>query len=322
MTIRELWHTSPSHSEIRIKAVNSFKETDVMIKSEYSLISAGTERIVATGAVPRNIEEEMAVPGMEGSFHFPIKYGYSLVGKVIHGPPRLLDKYLHIMHPHQDYVFTEGHKYNLIPKDFPLKRAVYTPIMETALNVLWDSDISAGDRVLVCGFGLVGAVIALLLSRIPAVFVTILENDADRCNVASSFGFQLFSEYTVPRGGFDCAVNTSGAQEGLQICIDSTANDASILEASWYGNYPVQVNLGTHFHPGRKKIISSQVSRIPLAKSGRFTYERRKATVFELLKDDRLDRIPLREISFEEAPQIFDSIRKKLYNQLCTIIRY
>lgn len=87
MTIKELWHTDSLHTEIRTKELLPPDGT-LIIRSEYSLISAGTERIVASGLVPEEIYSFMKVPGMEGSFSFPLKYGYSVAGKVAGGPGR------------------------------------------------------------------------------------------------------------------------------------------------------------------------------------------------------------------------------------------
>ncbi len=57
----------------------------LLIESLYSLVSLGTERLVASALMPAAIWNQMAVPYMEGSFSLPCKYGYSLVGRVLKG---------------------------------------------------------------------------------------------------------------------------------------------------------------------------------------------------------------------------------------------
>ena len=49
----------------------------------------------------------------------------------------------------------------------PDARAVLAANMETALNGLWDAAPRLGDRVAVIGAGVVGALAAALLARLP-----------------------------------------------------------------------------------------------------------------------------------------------------------
>jgi hypothetical protein len=89
----------------------------------------------------------------------------------------------------------------------------------------------------------------------------------------------------------------------------------------WYGDLKVSIKLGSYFHTGQK-IISSQVSNIPLDKISRYSLKRRKQVVFELLKNDIYDRLPFQIISFEELPGVFKKIRNQAYLDFCTIIQY
>ena len=322
MTIRELWHTDQHHSEIRSKKINSTKREPIIIRSLYSLISTGTERIVCRGEVPLEMEKIMEVPGMEGSFRFPVKYGYSLAGIVEQGPTDISGKKVHLMYPHQDYVAGNITGLSIVPEKIPVQRAVLASNMETALTAVWDSGISAGDEVLVSGFGLIGALIAIILSRIPAVNVTISEPDTFRKNLAKSFGFPLFEENTLPGRGFDCAINAAPSEISLQQCIDVTVQGALIVDVSWHGTSAVRLNLGTSFHAGRKRLISSQVSSIPQPKADRFSFARRKKIAFKILEDEIFDRLPVGEVSFAHAPSVFDQLRNGTYDQFCTRINY
>jgi len=100
--------------------------------------------------------------------------------------------------------------------------------------------------------------------------------------------------------------------------------EGKIIELSWYGTKSVQLNLGGDFHYQRKQIISSQVGQVPFEKSARWNYQRRKETVWELLKNPLFDAHITHEIPFTESPAFFDKLRNgEVQNEgLGWVIRY
>ena len=50
--------------------------------------------------------------------------------------------------------------------------------METAINAMWDSNPSIGDKVYVIGAGIVGLLMAYVLSRTFGIEVTVIDKDA------------------------------------------------------------------------------------------------------------------------------------------------
>ena len=60
--------------------------------------------------------------------------------------------------------------------------------VETAVNALWDAAPLLGDRVTVVGAGMVGCCVARLLSRFPALQVTLVDVDVSRADVAVNSG--------------------------------------------------------------------------------------------------------------------------------------
>jgi len=318
MIVKEFWHLNTSESEIREHDFQS--KEDIIIKSLYSLVSTGTEKIISLGMVPPEIHSSMRVPYMDGNFNMPVKYGYSLVGEVVSGGKEFLGKTVHLMHPHQDIAFVSEQDIMIVPDNIPAKRAVLTSNMETALNGLWDSKISPGDNVLICGFGSIGALTAILMKQIPAVNVFIHEISESRKQIAKSFGFHIFDKEAA-FNQFDVAINASGSEDALQICINNTLPGGLVNEMSWYGDRVISLKLGSYFHTGQK-IISSQVSNIPLDKLARYNLKRRKKVVFELLKNDIFDKLPFSFVEFDELPKVFHKIRNQTYNDFCTIVKY
>ena len=79
MKARALWFESPGNLSIRYEEVPPPRPGEVLIKALYSGISAGTELLVYRGEVPEGADTTLKA--ISGSFSYPIKYGYSLVGK-------------------------------------------------------------------------------------------------------------------------------------------------------------------------------------------------------------------------------------------------
>lgn len=316
-----LWHLSDKHSEIRqIQSVLSI-QGDCDIKTLYSLVSTGTERIVACGLVPENLHQSMRVPYMEGSFSFPVKYGYSLVGEVVNGPENLKRKIVHLLHPHQDYCTVLAEDVFVVPGDVPAPRATLASNLETALNALWDSGVSAGDKVLVVGFGLIGSLVTRLLTLLPAVQVVVVEVNPNRIQSANMMGFRTAGPEELD-ADFDLAFHCSSQEAGLQTCVDKTGVEGKIIELSWYGNKGITLHLGGTFHSQRKSIISSQVSSIPASKQARWNFYRRKEVVFELLKNPAFDQHITTVLPFSQLPGLFEKIRKGKAEALSYGINY
>lgn len=320
MTSTSLWHISPNQSKLQTEPLLLTNPKQIVVKSLYSLVSTGTERLVAMGNVPTTMYGAMRVPSMGGAFDFPIKYGYSLVGKVLSDGP-YQGKTVHLLHPHQDQLVTSPNSFSIIPEVIPAKRAALASNMETALNAIWDSGVTIGDKVMVCGFGMIGGLVARLLSLLPAVEVVILEKNAFRIAQAVEMGFTV--NPTILEN-VDYSFHTSGSSAGLQACIEAVGMEGKIIELSWYGTKSVQLNLGADFHYQRKQIISSQVGHVPFSKNARWDYSRRKAVVWELLKNPVFDTHLTNEIAFGDSPTFFEDLRNgAVLNQgLGWVLRY
>lgn len=312
-----LWHTSDHRS--LLKEAGLPEQASCYVKALYSLISTGTERLVARGQVPYALYASMKVPYMEGEFSFPVKYGYSLVGEVQEGPEEILGKKVHLLHPHQDFCRVEAHELTVLPDEVPPVRATLASNMETALNAVWDSGVSVGDRVLVVGFGVIGSLTARLLNSIAGVEVCVYDLDLKRSELARQMGFHSVDRM---RYDFDLAFHCSSSSEGLQSCVDHVGFEGRVVELSWYGEQSVMLQLGGSFHQQRKQIISSQVSSIPTHHRARWDYARRKALVMELLKNPDYDQHLGETVEFGKVPALFDDIRKGSLSALSWVIAY
>jgi len=302
-----LWHNSDFTSELKEEKISTIGIGQIEIKSLFSLISTGTERLVARGEVPKSSFEFMKVPYMKGDFSFPVKYGYSLVGEVI-SKGEFYGKIVHLLHPHQDKCLVAESDVMFVPNEIPAKRATLASNVETALNAVWDAQISIGDKVLIAGFGMIGSLLARVLSFMPEVEVVIMEKDVNRVKMGQKMGFTFIDN--PKKSYFDVVFNTTSNEKALQTLIESVGLEGKIIEMSWYGKKNVNINLGADFHYHRKQIISTQVSKLPADKQSRWDYKRRKEVVFKLLKSPLFDEHITDVLAFTETPAFFDELRK------------
>src|SRR5438034_4445468 len=107
---KALWYVGDGRAELREEAVVPPGASEVRVRALYGAISRGTERLVAAGRVPASEYQRMRAPQMAGAFPFPVKYGYSVVGRVEEGPPALRGRTVFALHPHQDVFIASADK--------------------------------------------------------------------------------------------------------------------------------------------------------------------------------------------------------------------
>ena len=84
MKSQSLWLIKKNKPRILSKDI-FYKKNDktVLVKTLYSGVSKGTESLVTSGKVHKSQFEIMKCPFQDGSFSFPIKYGYINIGQII-----------------------------------------------------------------------------------------------------------------------------------------------------------------------------------------------------------------------------------------------
>jgi NADPH:quinone reductase-like Zn-dependent oxidoreductase len=320
-TARALWYISDARAEIRPEPLPALKSGEALVRTLYSGISRGTERLVFQALVPSSEYDRMRGPNMGGSFPHPVKYGYLAVGLVEDGPVELRGKTVFILHPHQDLIIAPVSALTLVPETIPARRAVLAANMETALNALWDSGAGPGDRIAVVGGGVVGCLIAYLAGRLPGADVTLVDPVASRASIAKALGVGYAPPAKAPK---DCDVvfHASANQKGLATALEIAGFEGTVVEVSWFGDKDVAVPLGRTFHSGRLKLISSQVGQIATSRRPRWDYARRMRKAMELLRDAGLDVLLGAEIAFNDAPARLPTVFSSDLSGLAPVIRY
>ncbi len=297
--------------------------SDMMqLRALYSGISRGTERLVLNGAVPESEHERMRCPFQEGDFPFPVKYGYCFVGTVEDGPADRIGQTCFALYPHQNLAEMSEDAAIPLPDGLPSRRAVLAANLETALTAVWDSGTAPGDRVLVVGAGVLGLLIAALITAIPGTEVTISDLNLGRAAIAKRLGVQFAAPDDAP-GDADIAINASASGAGLRLALAKAGHEARVVEASWHGANQISLPLGEAFHSRRLSLVSSHVGHIPAARAVRWSHRRRMNTALQLLAQmPALDALITHEIPFEDAPEQLPPLIDPAADALCIVLRY
>lgn len=318
---RAIWYTGPGQVEIRSRPLSIPGPGVVVVKTMFSGISRGTERLILSGAVGPSEWGRMKAPMQEGEFPFPVKYGYCAVGVVDKGPDALIGKVVFCLHPHQDCFITTPDRLTMVPAQVPPRRATLAANMETALNALWDSGAGPADRIVVVGAGVVGLLIAYLAARLPGADVTVVDVAEERRSAVEAIGARFATPSQAPTGA-DVVFHTSVAAAGLNLAIDCAGFEGRIVELSWYGDKDVPVKLGGAFHSQRLQLISSQVGTVATSRRARWDYGRRMAAAMALLDDARLDVLVAEDIAFDDAVTALPRVLAPGASGLVPVIRY
>jgi hypothetical protein len=316
-----LWYIGPGRVEIRTEKLISPGLQQLRVRSLWGAISRGTESLIFAGRVPSTEFERMRSPNMGGNFPYPVKYGYSIVGRAETGPPDLLGRSVFVLHPHQTLFNIPYASVAVLPDEIPLRRAVLGANMETALNAVWDGAPGPADRIAVIGAGVIGSLIAFLCRHIPGVEITLVDVNTARANIARTLGVAFAAPDRAP---IDCDLvfHTSATAAGLATAIACAGEESSIVEVSWYGEGIVPVPLGAAFHSRRLRLISSQVGQVSASRRGRWTTKQRLAAAIRLLHDDHLDALIVPAIRFGELPARLAEILAQGSDVLCQLIEY
>jgi 2-desacetyl-2-hydroxyethyl bacteriochlorophyllide A dehydrogenase len=306
---------------LSVCAKDDFSEAQVKVRTLWSGISRGTERLVYEGKLPRSEWLRMRAPHQDGDFPFPVKYGYSAVGIVEEGPCALRQKPVFALFPHQDRFRICSDDVIVVPEPIPPRRAILAANMETALNAVWDADVHVSHNIVIIGAGVVGCLIGAILARTHKGSITLVDIDAGRADIAEAFGLGFCQPDQTPRRA-DIVFHTSASQAGLQLALDIARFEGRIIELSWYGDEPVSIPLGGAFHSQRLRLISSQVGHVAPSHRATWSHRARLEAALSMLDDSRFDRLITGEVAFDDLPAELSRILARGAVGLATAVRY
>lgn len=265
---------------------------ELVIRTDRSAISAGTELLIYRGEVPGQLSADPTIDALDGDLSYPLRYGYAGVGEVVaqgasvEGPWE--GRRVFSFHPHASHMIASPDAVVPIPDDVDYERASMLPSVETAVAIVQDARPEVGARVLIFGAGVIGMLTSMLLAAMPLMDVVIVDPSADRRAAAGATAgvTAVHPDATADMdASFDLGVELSGDPRALDQCIGCMQYDADVVVGSWYGNKDAHLDLGAHYHRNHITVRSSQVSRVPPGLRGRWSKVRRLQTAMQAIRD-------------------------------------
>jgi 2-desacetyl-2-hydroxyethyl bacteriochlorophyllide A dehydrogenase len=315
---RAVHFVAPRRVEVRDVELPAPAEGQLLVATEWSGISSGTELLAYRGEIDPELPLDETLGALAGTFTYPFRYGYSAVGRVVHpAGPFTEGQLVFAFHPHQDrFVVDAGDA--MAADGLEARVATMYPMVETALQVCLDAAPRLGEVVVVAGLGAVGVLAAALLARTGAVVVG-SEPEPPRRAAAARFGVRALAPDAVAGAvaegtggrGADLVVEASGNPDALASTLGLLAHEGTALVCSWYGTRPAPLPLGGAFHRRRLAIRGTQVSTIPAALGARWDRARRAQVAWGLLRELPVAVLCTHEFPFEAAAEAYDHTDRK-----------
>lgn len=308
-----VWFAAARVAELRTEWVPPPAAGEVQVSALASAISHGTEMLVYRGHIPPDMPLDL--PTLAGSFAFPIKYGYAIVGRIAALGSDVdswaIGDLVFALHPHQGVFNVPVNLLCRLPHNLDPELGVFCANVETALNIAHDTPIRLGETVVVFGQGVVGTLAAQTLRQTGARRVLVVDPLRARRELALRLGADaafapgndLPAQIRAVNNGrlADVALEVSGSPAALGGAIECVMDEGTVVVASWYGTKPVTLELGGRFHRGRLTIRSSQVGRLNPALGPRWNYARRLETAAAMLPHLHLDALVTHRFPLAEA---------------------
>jgi 2-desacetyl-2-hydroxyethyl bacteriochlorophyllide A dehydrogenase len=165
---RAVTFIAPHAVEVREREVPEPREGQLLVRTLYSGISAGTELLAYRGEIDPQLRLDSSISALTGRFNYPFHYGYSCVGRVEQSRAGGQERdVVFAFHPHQDLFVVDAADTVPLGSVDPRLGTLF-PLVETALQITLDAAEVLEQPVVVIGLGAVGMLTAVLLLRAGA----------------------------------------------------------------------------------------------------------------------------------------------------------
>jgi len=317
MKRQSLFFTAPSEIEIREITLQPPAPGELLVETQVSAISAGSELLIYRGQAPTEMAADDGISALSGSLAYPLQYGYAAVGLVTQIGESLSQEWVgrsvFSFQPHQTHFTATPEQIIPLPEGISSQAAVFLPNMETAVTLVMDGRPLIGERVAVFGQGIVGLLTTAVLAQFPLEEILTLDllpnRRAASLDAGASRSFDPADTDTLEqvRGqkGLDLAYELSGSSSGLDQALTITGFAGRVVIGSWYGQKRANLDLGGAFHRSRIQLLSSQVSSLNPALTGRWDKARRFSLAWEMIRQIRPERWITQRVPFQKASQAY-----------------
>ena len=297
-TATQLWFKAPKQIELRTVKLSAPAADQLLIRTLYSAISAGTELLAYRGQLPADMALDSTLESLQQHAEYPMQYGYACVGEVVQVGSGLAAEWkgrqVFSFQPHASHFLTDIQNLQLVPDDIPARAAVFLPNTETAVNLVHDGAPMMGERVVVLGQGVVGLLLTALLARHPLAELVVVEGRPERQALAKQLGAHRVvhpDEADSQMSDADLIYEVSGQPAALDTAVAVSGYHSRIVIGSWYGNKPASIKLGGAAHRNRLQLITSQVSTVAPELSGRWNKRRRFDLAWQMIRECEPQRL-------------------------------
>ncbi|MCH7662192.1 MAG: zinc-binding dehydrogenase [Euryarchaeota archaeon] len=335
MTARAVSFRGPEDVRLEERPVPEPGPEEVLVETECSGISPGTELLLYRGETPENLSADETIPSLSCDLEYPISYGYAAVGRVVALGDGVgegwLDERVFAFHPHVSHFCIDPADLQSVPRGVPSEAATLLPNVEAALNVAMDAAPIVGERAVVFGQGVLGLLTTALFAEHPLDALCTVDRHPFRRERSRALGADrtvspeadLREELSCDhREGADFAVELSGNPAALGAAIEATGYAGRVLVGSWYGSKRVDLDLGGRFHRSRITLESTQVSTIDPELRGRWSKSRRLALAWNYLERIDTDAILTHRLPVEKAPKAYDLLAERPETTIGAVLTY
>jgi 2-desacetyl-2-hydroxyethyl bacteriochlorophyllide A dehydrogenase len=323
---------APRRIEVVEEALPPAKPGQLLVCTEVSAISSGTEMLFYRGQVPADMAVDAGLGALgQSEVQYPLRYGYSCVGRVIDVAGELggewLNRRVFAFVPHASHFWAAPNEVLLVPPGLEPERSTLLPNMETAVNLVMDGHPGIGERVAVVGQGVVGLLVVALLRQFPLQQLTAIDPLERRRAAALRMAADSaiwFDGARAPEGWepADLVYELSGNPAALNTALALTGYAGRVVIGSWYGQKQAPIDLGGAFHRSRIRLIASQVSTIDPQWSGRWDKERRFAWAWQMLQRLPIDSLVTHRYRVADAAAAYQVIDQEPDTTIQVILTY
>jgi 2-desacetyl-2-hydroxyethyl bacteriochlorophyllide A dehydrogenase len=328
MTRVSVIFTAPGQVEVVQEPLPTPAPGDLLIQTDVSAISAGTELLFLRGQVPAAMSVDSTLAALDGAVRYPLRYGYACTGRVIaagaDSDAAWIGRRVFAFQPHTSHFTAPATQLIPVPDGVTPAQAALLPNMETAVNLVMDGQPVIGERVAVVGLGVVGLLTVALLARFPLAHLLAVDPLPARRALALKLGAHavMTPEAASAAGDCDLTYEVSGAPAALNTALTLTGYAGRIVIGSWYGSKQAPIDLGGAFHRSRIRLLASQVSTLDPRWLGRWDKARRFAVAWEMLRHLDAGALVTHRLPVTQAPEAYRLLDQEPHQALQVLLEY